>query len=159
MTIQNLVEFSEFEESVLLAYSNPEVQARPSLRPTQKPSRMKIMMGVAALAASFAISTPRTNLHTASLSLPAMAIAQSVAEEAPPLEELFANRFDSGWTESMEADLLARVDGRRLSQSRRSSIEQIIDTVFSNQQESLSLEVKRLDRGQVANIVRDRKLV
>ncbi len=159
MKLWNLSEFAELEENILVPYVNPERQVRSPVRQNYKQTRLKIMVGVVVVASYFTIGAAQANSQNISLPLSAMAVAQSIPEEKPPLEGLFRNRFDEDWTENLENSLLDAAEQRRQPQSREMLVEQTIDTIFSNQQEGLSLEVPKLDRAHIANLVHRRKIV
>ncbi len=159
MKIWNLTEFAEIEETVLSTYSTPEKQARPSLRRTYRPVRIRLLTGFAALMASITVGSAHANSPKVIIPLSAMAVAQSIPQDKPPLEAVFASRFDREWTAAVENQLLAKLDDRRSRLSRSALLEQTVDSVWANQQEEVSPEVNRLDKGQVAVIARKRKLV
>jgi hypothetical protein len=158
MKLWNLSEFRDLEEPVWLAYgksggAGPErgIQASRNL------SRLKIGLTIAALAANFSVGIAQASGASVSLPLSAVAVAQSIAEPRAPLEHHFQGRFNNEWTENLENDLLMRVETNRLEGSSKSSVEQTIDAVLSNQLEDLQDNENRMSREEIAALVRSRK--
>ena len=74
-------------------------------------------------------------------------------ENKPPLDDLFAGRFNDAWSEEMEDILLARLEVRRKDLTKTELLEQVIDSIFYNQQEDVSEDAERLSRKEIARIV------
>lgn len=158
MPMWNLSDYSELETSVVQPYAQrPKIKYRAL--PLHLPTRFKVVLSVAALAANFSIGIVQANASTIRLPISSMSVAQSIPTERPPLAHLFEDRFDAEWSEQLENNLLTQVESRRLSRTSTNLLEQTIDVVFSNQLESLSDEISgKLNRDQIANLVRSRKL-
>mgnify|MGYP000014156866 CR=1 FL=1 len=159
MIIWNLPEISELEEIVAVTYDNPQRQSRSPARETSKAMRVKILSVIVPLVSYFTIGVVQVNSQEITLPQSATAVAQSIPEEKPPLDELFQGRFDNDWTPEQENKLLASMEQGRQAQSKEALVEQTIDTIYWNQQEGLSLELPRLDRANIAKLVRQRKIV
>lgn len=152
----NLTEFSELEDQVVLSYAASHRRRRPS--GPKKACPILVTACMALWTMGFTIATIQANSPTVSIPRAGMAFAQSLPEEKPPLDHIFANRFDNQWTVAMEEDLLSRIALHGESAVTRFELtERAIDSIFSNQQEKLS-GVNRLSRDEVARIVRARKL-
>ena len=109
--------------------------------------------------ASFVVSALRANSNEVAIPRAGTAIAQSLPEERPPLDSLFAGAFDSQWAGDSEAGMLAKIaEDVGSGIERNNLVERTIDSIFSNQQDELSGGT-RLTRDTVARIVRSRKLV
>jgi hypothetical protein len=112
----------------------------------------------ALLVAELAIFPVKTNSNSVLIPRYAAAVAQSLPEPRPPLDRVFSNRFEEFWTEEVEHSLLSKVAATAETRLTPEALtEQIIDSVFSNQQEEIS-GVNRLSRAEVARIVRRRSV-
>jgi len=80
-----------------------------------------------------------------------------VPEARPPLDGMFAGRFDSEWTPAIEAALVSTVVENRLLRHRETEKEDIAAFIFSNQQESILLQGPHLGLEAVKQITRKRR--
>jgi hypothetical protein len=158
MRIWNLTEFSEVQEEVVLSYVHSE-RHRHRHSGKRRPSLVRVVACAAVLIAGFVVSALRANSNEVVIPRAGTAIAQSLPEERPPLDSLFAGGFDSQWTRESEARMLAKIaEDVGSGIERNDLVERTIDSIFSNQQDEL-LGGARLSRYTVARIVRSRKLV
>jgi hypothetical protein len=159
MRLWNLSEFPVPETSVLETYDPASPQIKRGARPRRPPTRFKIAVGVATLAASFTFGVAQANASSVSLPLSAITVAQSIPEPSPPLARFFRGGFTSDWTEALENELLLKIETGRLEGSAAPIVEQTIDTVFSNQLEDLSnTSSKRMSRDEIAALVKSGNL-
>jgi hypothetical protein len=153
----NLLEFDELEEHVLLPYAELSSARRRQARIPGKPSRYKVALGIAALAANFSISLIQASTSTVRIAPSSVPVIQSIAEERAPLDELFSQHFGTDWTREREEAHLLRLEARRAGGSPERLAEWTIDTVFANQLEDLRSQTGRLTREQVSKLVRGKK--
>jgi hypothetical protein len=154
----NFSGFLDLEPPVVQPYGEKS-QTRPRENILSSPSRFTVAISVAALAASFTLSAIQSNTPTVRLPVSAVSYAQSIPQARPPLSEFFAGRYDAEWTESVEDDLLTKIESNRLQGRVATLEEQTIDAVLSNQLEDLSdASSQRLSRDQIAALVKTRKL-
>jgi parvulin-like peptidyl-prolyl isomerase len=158
MTIWNLTEFSEVQDEVVLSYVHPEHRGRRPRGP-RAPRFVTVVACAAVMIASFVVSALRANSNVVAIPRAGTAVAQSLPEERPPLDSLFAGGFSSQWTREAENAMLAKI-AQQVSPGLEHNdlVERTIDSIFSNQQDELSGGA-RLNRDTVARIVRNRKLV
>jgi hypothetical protein len=85
-------------------------------------------------------------------------VSRSAPNIRGPLESIFEGRFNPQWREDDEASLLRQVvESRLLAEEPESARKEVARFIFSNQQESLTIEAPRLNLLQVERIVKERK--
>jgi len=156
MTIWNLTEFSEIDNSVLTPYENLQSKTQSIGKRTSKIKRMIVMM---AAATTFTVTDVKATPGTFSAPIASMAFAQSGIEQKPPLDTLFKDRFDKDWSKEEEDALLLKLAGNRKDLDNAELLSQAIDSIFLNQQEDISDSANRLSRTEIEKIVKQRKLV
>jgi hypothetical protein len=155
MRFWNLSEFSEIEDKVVLDFADSGRQ--PFRAPRQK-RLTQIRVGVCTAAIFAGLSFVQVAANSNEVRIPAteMAVAQSIPEERPPFDSVFANRFNEVWTEPLEEQLLEGIV-REAPAGSDELANQDIDSIYSNQQEELSGNVNRLSRDLVGKIYKTKK--
>lgn len=154
-TTWNLTDFSELEESVLTAYATPLKRRGKKGLPT---AFFAVITTVAAITAAAIPLSAHANATTFEVPQSVMAVAHSGAEQSPPLESLFAGRFNADWSEFKERTLLTSLE-RAEAFTKAELEEQTVDSIYFNQQEDVSSKAGRISREEIRRIVRQRKLV
>ena len=158
-TVWNLTEFSELEERVLSPYEISKVKRSQY----EIVSATKKLVGIAVTATAITMSLGITGIELNDQSfrspISSVYVAQSGIEQRPPLEEMFAGRFDGEWSTELENMLLETVESNRKELTTAELREQAVDSIFYNQQEGVSGEEERLSREEVEIIVKERKIV
>jgi hypothetical protein len=158
MRLWNLSDLSDLSEVVV--DESPAAMLGRKRRlgsPASRVERFKVLAGVATAAISLTLGMATVNNSTVRLPNWSAAIARTAPSFKPPLEGMFVGRFNSEWTEANEQSLLSQIEENRLTKKTRDSAADVAYFVFSNQQESISLETPRLSLDTIQQLVRKRK--
>ena len=153
-TVWNLTELSELEEPILTTYMALPRKHRPQ---RGKAVLFGVMVTVAATVSTMVL-TPQSNAQMFTIPCSVMAVAHSGIEQRPPLESVFADRFEDDWSEVKENNLLLSLGGMSGTFAKNELEEQAVESIFFNQQEDMSSEVERLSKEEIRKILRQRKL-
>jgi len=161
MRIWNLNEPATLTEVVVDEFKpafKPANHIRPRASCPIKFQSVKVLASVATFALT--LSYGKTVVNHGSVRMPnwSVAIARSAPDIKPPLDELFAGRFDSEWTQIAERALINEIVENRLTKNVPTGTNTIASFIHSNQQENVRLESPRLSLGAVQELVRKRKL-
>ena len=124
-----------------------------------RPMTIKLFAGVASLAVTLALGTAVVNRDVVRLPNWATAVSKSVSDLHGPLDLMFRDRFSAQWTDALETSLLNEiVENRLLVDRSQPGPTQVARFIFSNQQESMTLETPRLSRVVIERIVKERRI-
>jgi len=154
----NLIDFSEWEEPVLVEFTAQHRHGKRSGHSIF--SHAKRAISVVALATGLAVIPVRAQATAQGFSIPYMETAvYSGPEIEPPLASIFADRFNAEWSQSSEDALLAKAHetSRRFTKSELE--DQAVRSIYFNQHDTPSDSADKLTADQIKKIVRQRKLV
>lgn len=154
MRIWNLNEPSTFGDVVVENLADSK-RLRPRVPPTREFQSVKAVVGLASLAFTITLSSLVVNQGSVRLPNWGTAIARSAPELKPPLQGVFANRFDSRWTCEIENSHLNQIVEKHFASGPLPDRTELF--VYSNQQEDITLKSPRLTLDAVAKIMRKQK--
>lgn len=158
MRIWNLNTLSELDSPVVLTF-----KSRPKHRGVSGSSSIRagfpVAIAAAVLSAAFLLPYPSVSGTAISLVPEDVNIAYSLPRVQPPLEDVFKNRFKGSWSIQDEEKALAAMAGTHSKKPAEFDESESVEVALANQQESLNLDVPRLPKNEVINIVRKRRSV
>jgi hypothetical protein len=152
-TVWNLTELSELEEPVVSEFTTKARLHR---------GRHSILRGaiqVAVVATALAVIPINSHSTTQEFSVPYLDAAACDMELKSPLENLFADRFDSKWSQSDENGLLAMACARSKEFTKEELEDQALRSIYFNQHDEPSQSAANLPIEEIRQIIKRRKLV
>jgi hypothetical protein len=158
MHLWNLNDPSDLNQVVVDEFPAAMLRRRQGfLSPASRVECFKVLAGVATVAVSLSFGIATVNNFTVRLPNWSAAIARTAPSFKPPLDGMFVGRFNSEWTEANEQSLVNQIAEKRLAKRTGDSAADVAHFIFSNQQESISLESPRLSLSAIQLLVRKRK--
>jgi hypothetical protein len=151
MRIWNLNEVPTLDDVVVEELS-PAKRVRRATQGKAEFRSVRVLAGVASVVLTISFSNMLVNHGSVRIPNWGSAIARSAPDLRPPLDAVFASRFDPEWTRDTEDSLLNKIVEVRLL--RASQPEAIEPFLYANQQEDVTLESPRLSLDTVIKIVR-----
>jgi len=158
MRLWNLSDLSDLNQVVVEEFPVTRLGRKQGWpRPGSKLESFRILVGVASVAISLSFGSAIVNYSTVRLPNWTAAVTRTAPNFKPPLDSMFAGRFNSEWTEASEKFLVSQIAENRLLGNTANPAADIAPFVCSNQQESISVESPRLSLNAIQRIVRKQK--
>ena len=154
MTQWNLSKLSELQDRVTEPFAMRTRKRQHSNGVTGHVSRVAVAVAAVTMLTLSAGYTNAVDLH---VPMSIVAITTDIAVASPPLDSVFADKFDAQWLQEEER-LLARITHVG-EPTKEELLRQTVESVFYNLQEDVSTDGHRLSKTEIEKILKQKKLV